>query len=167
MLLAMKPIVNLADVRCEPYAHGQKFEVADGSVASLIGAKQLGCSLLIVPKGKRAYPFHCHHVNEEMFVILHGSGVLRFGEAEHAVREGDVIAAPAGGKDTAHQLVNTGDGELRYLAISTMVPMEVVEYPDSNKVAVYVGSAPGESAEKRTMNYRGKLGPQLDYWEGE
>lgn len=122
---------------------------------------------MVVPPGKRAYPYHCHHVNEELFVILSGTGVLRFGGDEHPVREGDVIAAPAGGRETAHQLVNTGDVDLRYLAISTMLPTEVVEYPDSNKVAVYVGSAPGESAEKRTMNYRGRLGPQLAYWEGE
>jgi uncharacterized cupin superfamily protein len=163
----MKPIVNLADVTCERVAHGEKFEVADGSVSTRIGAKQLGCSLMVVPKGKRAYPYHCHHVNEEMFVILSGTGILRFGGDEHPVKERDVISTPAGGRETAHQLVNTGDGELRYLAISTMVPMEVVEYPDSNKVGVYVGSAPGESAEKRTMNFRGKLGPQLEYWDGE
>ena len=54
----MKPIANLADITCEKYSNGEKFEVADGSVAALIGAKQLGCSLLVVPKGKRAYPFH-------------------------------------------------------------------------------------------------------------
>lgn len=163
----MKPIVNLGDVKCERITHGDKFEVADGSVGALIGSKQIGSSLMVVPPGKRAYPYHCHHVNEELFVILSGTGVLRFGGDEHPVREGDVIAAPAGGRETAHQLVNTGDVDLRYLAISTMLPTEVVEYPDSNKVAVYVGSAPGESAEKRTMNYRGRLGPQLAYWEGE
>jgi len=78
-----------------------------------------------------------------------------------------VIAAPAGGRDTAHQIVNTSDQELRYLMVSTMIPHEVVEYPDSSKVGVYVGSAPGESPEGRSFNYRGRLGPMLDYWEGE
>jgi uncharacterized cupin superfamily protein len=102
-----------------------------------------------------------------MFVILAGTGTLRFGTSEYAVKPGDVIAAPAGGRETAHQLVNTGSEGLRYLAISTMHPTEVVEYPDSNKVGVYVGSAPGESAEKRTFNFRGKLGPAQDYWDGE
>lgn len=163
----MKPIINLDEVPLDRYAHGDRFEVRDGGIGPLVGAKQLGYSLLVVPPGKRAYPFHCHHVNEEMFLILEGEGVVRIGEQEYPIRKGDVIAAPAGGRATAHQIVNTSDEELRYLAVSTMLPTEVVEYPDSSKVAVYVGSAPGEDPSKRTFNYRGRLGEKLDYWDGE
>lgn len=53
------------------------------------------------------------------------------------------------------------------LCVSTMIDTEVLEYPDSDKVAIYVGSAPGEAAEKRTFNHRGRLGLALDYWDGE
>lgn len=162
------PILNLADVHLERYAHGDKFEVRDGAIASLIGARLLGYSLLVVPPGKRAYPFHNHHVNEEMFFILEGQGVLRVGDRELPIRKGDVIASPPGGRDTAHQIINTSDtDEIRYLAVSTMIPSEVVEYPDSDKVAVYVGSAAGADPAKRTFSHRGRLGPQLDYWDGE
>jgi uncharacterized cupin superfamily protein len=163
----VKPIINLDQVTLDPYSHGSKFEVRDGAIASVIGGKQLGYSVAVVPPGKRAYPFHCHHVNEEMFLVLEGSGTLRIGSAEYPIRKGDVIAAPAGGRETAHQIVNTSDEELRYLMVSTMFPTEVVEYPDSNKVAIYVGSAPGEDPAKRSFNHRGRLGPNLDYWEGE
>jgi uncharacterized cupin superfamily protein len=162
------PIINLADVHLERYAHGDKFEVRDGAIASRIGARLLGYSLLVVPPGKRAYPFHNHHVNEEMFLILEGQGVLRVGDRELPIRKGDVIASPPGGRDTAHQIINTSDtDEIRYLAVSTMIPSEVVEYPDSDKVAVYVGSASGADPGKRTFSHRGRLGPQLDYWDGE
>ena len=51
--------------------------------------------------------------------------------------------------------------------VSTMIATEIVEYPDSSKVAVYTGTAPGEDPVKRTFSYRGRLGPVLDYWEGE
>jgi uncharacterized cupin superfamily protein len=163
----MKRIVNLDEVVLERHSHGGKFAAGDGPIGPSVGAKQLGCSLIVVPPGKRAYPFHCHHVNEEMFFVVEGTGVVRIGEREHPIRKGDVIAAPAGGKDTAHQIINTSDEELRYLAVSTMVPGEVVEYPDSSKVAVFVGSAPGEDAAKRTFHYRGRLGPACDYWDGE
>jgi uncharacterized cupin superfamily protein len=164
----VKPILNLDEVTLEHYAHADKFDVRDGPIASVIGAKQLGYSLLVVPPGKRAYPFHCHHVNEEMFFILEGRGVLRVGDIEHPIRKGDVIAAPAGGRDTAHQIINTSASEdLRYLAISTMIPADVVEYPDSNKVSVTVGSVPGGDPSKRTFSHRGRLGPNLDYWDGE
>jgi uncharacterized cupin superfamily protein len=162
------PILNLADVHLERYTHGDKFEVRDGAIASLIGARLLGYSLLVVPPGKRAYPFHNHHVNEEMFFILEGQGVLRVGDRELPIRKGDVIASPPGGRDTAHQIINTSDtDEIRYLAVSTMIPSEVVEYPDSDKVAVYVGGASGADPSKRTFSHRGRLGPQLDYWDGE
>jgi uncharacterized cupin superfamily protein len=163
----MKPIINLDELSPEHLSHGDKFEVLDGPISSVIGGMKLGYSLAVVPAGKRAYPFHCHHVNEEMFLVLEGRGLVRIGEHEYPIRKGDVIAAPAGGRETAHQIVNTSEHELRYLMVSTMVPAEVVEYPDSSKVAVYVGSAPGGDATKRTFSHRGRLGPGLDYWEGE
>lgn len=163
----MKPVVNVDDLTLERFAHGSKFEVQDGAIAPVVGAKQLGYSLAIVPPGKRAYPMHCHHVNEEMFVVLEGTGVYRVGDAEYPIRKGDVIAAPAGGRETAHQIVNTGGGDLKYLMVSTMIPTEVVEYPDSGKVAVYVGGAPGADPSSRTFSHRGRLGPALDYWDGE
>lgn len=163
----MKRIINLDEVPLESFEHGDKFAVQDGSIASLIGAKQLGYSIAIVPPGKRAYPFHCHHVNEEMFYVVEGRGKVRIGDAEHPIRKGDVIAAPAGGIDTAHQIINDSDEELRYLMVSTMIPTEVVDYPDSKKVAVYVGSAPGQDPTPRTFNFRGRVGPALDYWDDE
>jgi len=163
----MKPIVNLDEVVLRRLSHGDKFEVLEGPISAAAGAKQLGYSIAVVPPGKRAYPFHCHHVNEEMFFVLEGSGVLRLGEAEYPIRKGDVIAAPAGGRETAHQIVNTSSGELRYLMISTMLPTDVIEHPDSDKVAIFVGGAPGYDADRRTFNYRGRLGPKCDYWEGE
>ncbi|GAC1351510.1 MAG: cupin domain-containing protein [Polyangiales bacterium] len=164
----MKPILNVDEVTLEHYSHGDRFEVRDGPIGDRIGAKLLGYSLAVVPPGKRAYPFHCHHVNEEMFVILEGCGVVRIGEHEHPIRKGDVIAAPAGARETAHQIVNTSDEDLRYLMVSTMIPMEVVEYPDSSKVSVCVGDTPwGRPLSKRTFNHRGRLGESLDYWDGE
>lgn len=163
----VKPVINLDELTFERVSHGDKFEVQDGAISPVIGGRQLGYSLAVVPPGKRAYPFHCHHVNEEMFFVIEGRGVVRIGDAEYPIRKGDVIAAPAGGSETAHQIINTSDAELRYLMVSTMIPTEVVEYPDSSKTAVYVGSAPGDDPKKRSFNYRGRLGPSLDYWDGE
>jgi len=163
----MEPIINLDALEFVDVSHGQKFQAKDGGISHLIGAKQLGYSLIVVPPGKRAYPFHCHHINEEAFFILEGRVVLRIGKEEHPIRKGDVIAAPAGGKETAHQIINTSDEELRYLALSTNHPGEICEYPDSSKIGIAVGSAPGESPVDRTINWRGRLGPNLDYWDGE
>jgi uncharacterized cupin superfamily protein len=90
-----------------------------------------------VPPGKKAFPHHVHHVNDELFVILSGEGTLRFGAERYSVRSGDVIVCPAGGVERAHQLINTSSDELRYLSISSVELPEVAEYPDSNKFGVF------------------------------
>jgi uncharacterized cupin superfamily protein len=51
-----------------------------------------------------------------------------------------VIATPV---RTAHQIINTSDAELRYLAISTMIEPDIAEYPDSAKRLMLAGSPPG------------------------
>ena len=163
----MKPVLNMASVPLVTQVHGDKFEAQFGQFGPHIGAEQLGCRLVIVPPGKRAWPYHSHHANEEMFVILDGTGTLRFGGAEYPLRVGDVVACPAGGAETAHQIINTGETELRYLAISTMQQPDIGEYPDSRKFAVISGSAPGGDQEKRRMWYVGRPDGCLDYWDGE
>jgi uncharacterized cupin superfamily protein len=163
----MNPILNLADVALTRFAHGDEFETLDGPVGPAIGARQLGCTLNVVPPGKRAWPFHCHHVNEELAVILEGHGTLRLGDREWPIRQGDVIAFPAGGAGTAHQILNSSPGELRYLSISTLVPMDVVEYPDSGKYAVRVGSAPGQDPKLRSFDLIARRQPPVDYWDAE
>ena len=64
-------------------------------------------------QGRRAFPFHNHLGNDKMFVFLKGTGTYRYGEAEHSVKAGAVCAAPRGGPDTPHQLINTGNEELK------------------------------------------------------
>ena len=106
------------------------------SVGARIGARLLGYNITAVPPGKRAFPLHNHHANEEMFFILAGSGELRVGAEVWSIRAGDFIASPPGGPESAHQIINTGSEEMRYLAVSTMITPETVEYPDSSKVAL-------------------------------
>lgn len=130
------PVVNIDDVPLMEFGNGAGFHAKLGRLGPIVGAEQLGCTLTVVRAGKKAFPFHNHHANEEMAFILSGTGELRLGEARHALRAGDVVAMPAGGAEAAHQIVNTGKDELRYLCLSTMRSPEAVEYPDSGKFAV-------------------------------
>lgn len=134
----MKPVVNLDELEFATNSDGP-FQEKYSGIGEKIGAKKLGCNLTVVPPGKRANPFHNHRINEELFFILEGTGVLRFGQQEYPLRPHDVISCPAGERTVAHQIINTGETELKYLALSTLEPHEIVEYPDSNKVGVYVG----------------------------
>src|ERR1041385_7680477 len=137
-----KPIINIADVPLEPRPPGMapKGEAADkydakmGFIGTRIGARKLGYNITAVPPGMRAFPCHNHRVNEEMFFILEGSGEVRIGDKTYALRQGDFLACPPGGPELAHQIVNTGTTELKYLAVSTMIYPEICEYPDSGKI---------------------------------
>jgi uncharacterized cupin superfamily protein len=158
-----KPIVNLADVPLQDFGKGEKFAAKIARIAPMVGSTGVGCMLTVVPPGKRAFPFHRHHVIHELFFVLSGTGEYRLGDKRHPLRAGDVIAAPAGGE--AHQIINTGSEELRYLGLSTLGEVDVVDYPDSGKMAVAAGI---RNADFTTASYRGlgRIAP-ADYWDGE
>jgi len=94
-------------------------------------------------------------------------GEIRIGDGAFPIKEGDIIACPAGGKETAHQIINTSEEELRFLAVSTKLSPEIAEHPDTNRFGVLASLAPDETGRPRTMMYVGKEGDSLYYWEGE
>jgi uncharacterized cupin superfamily protein len=102
-----------------------------------------------------------------MFFILEGTGELRYGNARYPLRSGDIIACPTGGPDTAHQIINTGDTEMRYLSVSTMVPIEVCEYPDSGKFGVYEDQPWDDAGRHVPFRHLARREDARDYWEGE
>lgn len=167
-------VLNLADVQLEPRTAAvaapaglaDRFDARSAPIGSRIGARQLGINLTAIPPGKAAWPFHHHRVNEELFLLLEGSGQLRLGSASHAVRAGDVISCPAGGPELAHQLVNTGEVDLKFIAISTMLFPEVLGYPDAGKTGVRVKLDPPESGQE-VLRQNFKDMDAVGYWEGE
>ncbi|MCC4246604.1 cupin domain-containing protein [Stappia indica] len=161
------PVLRLADLDCVAQAHGETFEAHFASIAAPLGARRLGARYVEVPAGKKAWPFHCHHANDEMFVILSGSGTLRYGDKRHSVAGGDVVVCPAGGPETAHQLIAGADEPLRYLAVSTMNEPDVMEYPDSGKVTVFAGAPPGGDKAARRVALSLRTDSAVDYWDGE
>lgn len=157
----MKPVINLDELELIAREEGP-FKESYGVIGEKIGAKKLGYSLSIVPPGKRVCPFHNHHVNEEMFLVLEGTGTLRFGDKTYPLRRHDVIACPPGKRDVAHQIINTGTADLKYLCLSTTESAEICEYPDSNKVMAYVGTG-----EKPDFRHAFKIDQAVPYMEGE
>jgi uncharacterized cupin superfamily protein len=158
-----KPVMNIADLPLQERGNGKTFSVRIGRAGPLLGLAALGCSLHVVPPGKRAFPFHRHHVADELFYVLSGDGEYRFGDATYPVRAGDVVAAPAGTE--AHQLINTGTEDLRYLGISTIGGVDIVDYPDSGKIGVGAGIKNADFA-TATIRGMGRLQP-ADYFDGE
>ena len=124
----MQLIVNVDRVALEDHHHGERFAVKTGEIGTALGLSGLGCMLHVVPPGKTAFPFHRHHGSDELFLILAGSGEYRFGDRRLPFRAGDCLGAPAGGE--AHQIINTGTEELRYLGFSDNGTADAVEYPE-------------------------------------
>jgi len=161
------PIVNIGELPLERWTQGTAFAGADVRIGPMIGVKDLGISYSEVPPGKSGCPFHNHHVEDEIFIILEGEGTYRFGAQSYPIKAGDVLGAPAGGQDTAHQIINTGTGPLRYYGISTMSIADVCEYPDSGKFGVFSRSTrnPYDKATLRHLQHLDNAG--VDYWSDE
>jgi uncharacterized cupin superfamily protein len=163
------PILNIADLDYHPWGHGERYAARIGAIGSRLGAQKLGYNVTVLPPGKRAYPRHNHHVNEEMFFILEGDGEVAIGDTRHPIRSGDIIACPPGGPETAHQIVNTSaTTELKFLAVSTRISPEVAEYPDSGKYGILAEAAPGPDGQPRILRFITRAQATVDdYWQGE
>lgn len=162
-----RPIVNIDELELADHGKGSRFAARRARIGGLIGMSRLGAQYHLVPPGRTAYPRHNHYNNEELLVILEGQGSYRAGDDTWPIRAGDVIAAPAGGPETAHQLLNTGGADLGYLVISTRNDPDVVEYPDSAKFGVMAGVPEGAGMLGARFRYIGRKDTAVDYWDGE
>jgi uncharacterized cupin superfamily protein len=157
-----KAIVNIHEFAVHPLPapHGPTGDAAEmyaariGLIGSAIGCVRLGVNLVALAPGKRAFPFHNHHANDELFLILAGEGHVRLGSGRYSVLPGDLIASPGGDRKAAHQLINSGSVELRYLAIGTNHLPDVIEYPDSGLMKVITEG----------MNMLVREDKATDYW---
>jgi len=150
-------VVNLGEIDLKHDTKGVSFEWRSARIGPLLGAKDLGYSYDVVPPGKRSCPFHSHRGEEEMFFIIKGNGTLRYGNETRAIRAGDVICCPTGGPETAHQIVNDSSAELTYLSVSTMMPAEICEYPDSGKIGAFAEG----------YRHISRADDSVDYWKDE
>jgi len=157
------PVVTLGGLTLDHWEQGTLYKSSDISFGKLLGLRGLGISYNEVPPGKSSCPFHSHHVEDELFVVLEGEGTYRFGEQRLSFKAGDVLGAPAGGPETAHQILNTGTVPLKYLGVANNAETEVCEYPDSGKFQVT-----SRTSDTKRLRHCGREGENhIDYWDGE
>jgi uncharacterized cupin superfamily protein len=164
--MTKRPRVVSGEVPWVEQSRGERFGHRRKQLGAVSGGQKLGCSLYEVPSGRRSWPYHYHLANEEAVYVLEGSGTLRLGGREVGISRGDYVALPAG-EEVAHQIINTSDGMLRYLCFSTMEEPDVVVYPDSNKVGIFAGSAPGGPKEERILHKYLRGDAEVGYYDGE
>jgi uncharacterized cupin superfamily protein len=131
------------------------------------GSQRTGIKVYDVAPGLLMNPPHCHSAEEEIFVVLEGTGTLtvwphlrseaepeRFPaeSEEHELRRGHVVASVAGSGRPLE--LRAGAQGMRVLAYGTRDPNDITYYPRSGKVML------------RGVGVIGRL-EQADYWEGE
>jgi uncharacterized cupin superfamily protein len=158
-----RDIVNVDDLELQWLKRGTRFEVGLSDFDQFIGTTQIGATLHVVPAGKTAWPYHRHHGNDELFFVLAGTGEYRVGERRLPIRAGDCIGAPAGGE--AHQIINSSDAELRYIAFANHGRADVIDYPDSGKIAIAIVHG-NDRDPPSIVDIKGRFTP-AGYWDGE
>ena len=114
------------------------------------------------PGGVQA-PYHFHHGGDELLVVLRGTPTLRSPEGERELREGEVVHFPPG-PEGAHQLSNRSDKPARYVIAAALPTPEIIEYPDSGKVASMARTETTAGGPLFTIN---RLADGVEYFEGE
>lgn len=159
--LALKLVRNVFDMPHTHFVRAPLYESQRGKVTIGMAARKLGVSFDSLPPGKRVCPYHLHHAQEELFVVLKGAGTLRVAGEMLPIRAGDVITIPAG-PEYPHQIINTSQEPLEYLSVSTMEEPEICEYPDSGKFM-----AEGSLDRDTPFEVIARLGTGAGYWDGE
>lgn len=151
-------IANLDETELERIDR-PKVKVTGRNLARRAGSISTGLQYVTVAPGYESGAMHCHSIEEEIFVILAGEGVLLLRhvdeetEYETPIRAGSVIARPAGSR-VAHAFRAAPHAEMTYLAYGTRDNNDVAFYPRSNKI-FWCG-----------VGIRGRI-ERLDYWDGE
>lgn len=124
----------------------------DAWIGARLGSELLGGSMYELPPHGKGWPYHYHHGNEELLIVVAGTPTVRTPDGERVLEPGDVVLFPRG-PDGAHTFRNDSDEPIRVLMMSTTFWPEVVNYPDSKKVSAGSNFWRGRFLEETTVEY--------------
>lgn len=106
---------NLNEIEDSAVKHGFSETQMARFAGEDLGCQSIGLALEGVKAGRRQAFGHKHERDEEVYVILKGSGRMRLGDEEIEVRELDAIRVAPG----VMRAFEAGDEELQILAFGT------------------------------------------------
>jgi uncharacterized cupin superfamily protein len=159
-------VINADEVPPVQVRQGKRYAFVRRQLGVPAGARALGASLMELPPHRASWPVHFHCANEEAIFVLQGTGKVIINGERVPIRAGDYVTFLTG-PDGAHQVYNDAGGPLVYLAFSTMSPTDISVYPDSDKVGVFGGAAPGGPKNERYLSGFFRRADAVDYWDGE
>jgi uncharacterized cupin superfamily protein len=154
--------VNVNDDELEQFVDREPFRSRRKRLVDPATAR-LGASIWEIAPLSTQLPYHFHHAQEELVLVLRGRAILRTPDGERELREGDVVHFPTG-PPGAHALRNDTDEPVRVLWVSELATAEVAEYPDSGKVRV---STRADSQRGRRLATQFRLADELEYLADE
>jgi uncharacterized cupin superfamily protein len=113
-------------------------------LAAHAGAKEIGATLYEVDPGGAVAPYHAHHGNEELLIVLSGTPQLRTPDGVRTLQPGAAVSFPRG-TEGAHRVSNAADEPARLLIVSTMNVPDIAEYPDTGTWLAMTGPAEGKA----------------------
>jgi uncharacterized cupin superfamily protein len=152
---------NIYDANYEERDAPDGFRSRRARIGYELGSELVGASLWEVPPGEAAYPYHFHYSDEEVVIVLSGRPSLRTPEGVRELENGEAVRFPLG-EEGAHQILNSTDEPVTFLAISSHGRPDIVVYPDSDKIgaAERLPHADGLRSFFRRAD-------AVDYWDGE
>ncbi len=128
-------IAAVAGIEPVPFKTGN-IDAQARFLARSLGARRTALNHVTLAPGSESAQPHCHSAVEELFVVLEGGGVLLLGaeEEEHPLREGSLVARPAG-SGVAHSF-RAGEGGMTLLAYSDLDPNDMCFYPRTGEVRI-------------------------------
>jgi len=123
----------------------------------------LGMSVYELLPGQTQCPYHFHHGNEELILVLQGRPTLRTPDGEEQLEPGDAVHFPKGAAG-AHQVINRAEEPARYVVADAHVSPELIEYPDTGKILTMARTESQRGGPIWTVH---RLDDAVDYFDGE
>ena len=119
--------VERTTVRIRHVGHALESELIGGVVLELL-------------PGHRG-PYHLHHGNEELALVLAGEVTVRREASEETLGPGDLAFFPRG-RGGLHALENRSEEPARVFLLSSKVSPDVTERPEEGLVGAFAGDVP-------------------------
>lgn len=102
-------------------------------ISDVAGLTQFGALIEVLEPGSLSALKHWHSAEDELIYVLDGEVTLIEGETETLLRAGDAAAFKAG-TAIGHRLHNRSDRPTRCLVFGTRAPVDVITYPDHDRL---------------------------------
>lgn len=119
----------IAEVKPFAYAFGPGIGGTMTDVGRTLGSATIGLIIQTVPPGHFSSRRHRHLFQEEILIVMGGTGLLHHGKETHPAKPGDAFCYLAGDPEP-HAFENTGSEDLIIWAFGNRFPHEVCLYPD-------------------------------------